>query len=637
MGGLNGAPNAVFLFMMNHQPGKLNIKSGDDGVKGAIIYPNPHQVGAGDEEHLDLWGFSDTVFKVNDRGHVVMTGSRYPLSGQELPDLLPWIRNVMALELNPDDCHPSSYPPKLDDPRINSQFLEDIRFYLTENQISFDPLIRLRHGHGHTQQEMYAIKYGQLKRMPDLVIYPSTEEQVVKLVETAGTHDVCLIPYGGGTSVTQALLCPQNEDRMIVSVDLKRLNRILWIDPVNRMASIQAGAVGRHIVEQLEQHGFTMGHEPDSVEFSTLGGWIATHASGMKKNKYGNIEDLVIDMNVVTPQGLLKRYSLTPRESTGLNPSLMIFGSEGSLGIITQAVVKIFPVPQVVRYGSILFPTFEAGYDFMYELTRTGAPPASVRLVDNLQFQFGLSLKTKAVGLRSIISRFEKFFVTKIKRFNPKKMVAVTLVFEGSKSEVRHQESLVYRIAKKKGGMKAGAENGKRGYQLTFGIAYIRDFVMNHYILAESFETSVPWSQTLPLCQKVKERLVCEHKKRNLPGKPFVTCRITQIYATGVCVYFYFGFYHKGVQNPSFVYHEIEEAAREEILKQGGSLSHHHGIGKLRGHFLKEIKSEAALNWNEKIKQAVDPTNIFGCGNQLLVLKEGDSSDKSSFLPLEVL
>ena len=150
---------------------------------------------------------------------------------------------------------------------------------------------------------MYAIRHGRLERVPDLVVYPSTEEQVTAIVEAAARHDVCLVPYGGGTNVTDALRCPVDEERSIVSVDLTRLDRILWIDPVNLMACIEAGAVGRQLQAELARHGFTLGHEPDSVEFSTLGGWIATHASGMKKNRYGNIEDLVLDVHVVTRVG----------------------------------------------------------------------------------------------------------------------------------------------------------------------------------------------------------------------------------------------------------------------------------------------------------------------------------------------
>ncbi|MEQ1643957.1 MAG: FAD-linked oxidase C-terminal domain-containing protein, partial [Pyrinomonadaceae bacterium] len=178
------------------------------------------------------------------------------------------------------------------------------------------------------------------------------------------------------------------------------------------------------------------------------------------------------------------------------------------------------------------------------------------------------------------------------------------------------QQRDVYRIAKKHSGMKAGGENGRRGYQLTYSIAYIRDFLMNYYIIAESFETSCAWSDALAICEKVKRVLYAEYEKRGLPGKPFITSRITQLYRTGVAIYFYFGFYFKGVDDPSHLYLELENIAREEILRSGGSLSHHHGVGKIREQYLPEIMSETALKWKREIKNSLDPQNIFGADNQ---------------------
>ena len=195
-------------------------------------------------------------------------------------------------------------------------------------------------------------------------------------------------------------------------------------------------------------------------------------------------------------------------------------------------------------------------------------------------------------------------------------MTACTLVFEGSRREVEAQQKAVYAIAAAHAGLVAGAENGERGYALTFGIAYIRDWIMNHWMLAESFETSVPWSQVLSLCENVKRRVRDEHAARGLPGTPFISCRVTQLYHTGACIYFYFATYMKGVENPSHVYAEIERAARDEVLRSGGSLSHHHGIGKLRREFLPRVLSPGTLEWSRRIKAAVDPTNVFGAGNQ---------------------
>lgn len=570
-----------------------------------------------EQESLDVWGFQDTRFQADADGIVEVTGNRYPLSGQKLPSLLPWFSNLMEVEISSKSKLESSYPPSIPEAIVNNAFLIDIHELLEKDQIIFEALQRLRHGHGHTQGEMYAIKHSSISRIPDAIIYPKDQSQVANLVRLASKHSICLVPFGGGTNVSEALECPVDESRMIISVDLHRMNKIQWIDGINRMACIEAGAVGRHIMEDLAKEGFTIGHEPDSVEFSTLGGWIATNASGMKKNKYGNIEDVVLDVEVVTESGLLQRSEALPRESVGIDVRKLIFGSEGKLGIITSVVVKIFPLPEVQRYGSVLFPTFEDGVSFMYNLTQAGAQPASVRLLDNVQFQFGIALKPTSTSLSYILSKIQKFYVTTIKGFDPKKMVACTLVFEGTAQDVVRQESAVYNIAAKHRGMKAGEENGKRGYLLTYNIAYIRDFALNHYVLGESFETSISWSRVLELCARVKFRVNEEHRSRQLPGKPFVSCRVTQVYDTGAAVYFYFAYYFKGVDTPSQVYGEIEKAARDEILSCGGALSHHHGVGKLRNGFLPRIMSEGALEWQRSIKSAVDPENIFGVGNHV--------------------
>ncbi len=581
------------------------------------IVPDPPQIDPQERASLDVWGFTDTRFRARPDGVVELTGSRYALCGQELRDLLPWVRRTIHPDVSPENVNPSHYPPPIPEARTHAAFTDEIGKALGEDAVATEPEIRLRHGHGHTQEEMYAIKYERLERVPDCVVYPQSEEQVVALVEAARRHDVCLVPYGGGTNVSEALRCPQGDERFLVSVDMSRMNRILWIDPVNHTAHIQAGAVGRHLVAQLAHYGFTLGHEPDSIEFSTLGGWIATHASGMKKNRYGNIEELVLDATVVTARGVLERSSAAPRESIGvLDARRWIFGSEGVFGIVTSAVVKIFPLPERQLYGSVLFPSFESGVGFLYALTRGGSRPASMRLVDNLQFQLSQTLKARRHGLKKRIGAFEKWFVTRVKGFRPEQMTACTLVFEGSRREVAEQQKSVYRIAKLFGGLESGAANGERGYQLTFGIAYLRDWVMNHFILAESFETSVSWSELLPLCENVKRRIHEECAQRGVPGTPFVTCRVTQTYETGVCVYFYFAFYFKGVERPSHVFAEIERAARDEVLRSGGSLSHHHGIGKIRRDFLPRVASPATLEWSRLIKTAVDPTNIFGAGNQ---------------------
>jgi alkyldihydroxyacetonephosphate synthase len=575
------------------------------------IYPPPPAPSA-DEISSDSWGFKDTEFAVDRDGHITVTGNRYPgLSGETLPNLLPWFRKVVGIDFQLDGDAGGGYPPPVPPSRPAPGFLDAIQGGVDPARVVTDPAIRLRHGHGHTVAEVQAVRSGGFDRVPDYVVYPVSEAEVALLVEAAGRHGAVLVPFGGGTNVTQALRCLPNEERPIVSVDMSRMNRIEWIDPVNRMARIQAGANGREIMAQLAAHGLTMGHEPDSVEFSTLGGWIATNASGMKKNRYGNIEDILLDVTIVSPAGILERSQVAPRESIGLDPRLWVIGSEGSIGIITAAVVKLFPLPQTQRYGSVVFKTFDDGVAFMYDLAQEESYPASVRLVDNLQFQFGQALKPASRGLKKLKSRAEKWLVTGPLGFDPEKMVAATLVFEGNEGDVSRQEKRVYELAKRHGGMKGGSENGKRGYTLTFGIAYIRDFVLRHHILGESFETSVPWSEAGKLIERVKASIYETHRSRGLPGTPFVSCRVTQLYETGCCIYFYLAFYARGVDDALEAYHDIECRAREEVLACGGSISHHHGVGKIRLAFVDDIMSPAMVEWRDRMKAALDPQGVF--------------------------
>jgi len=597
---------------MVKNPSKGNPRRGLGGLNGDRIFPPPPNIPANDAVSADEWGFADTSFTVNAEGAITVTGNRYQgLSGQVLPNLLPWFRTVVGIDFPIEDEQRGSYPPAVDDPKPADDFLAEVTRVLSPDQISTSPEIRLRHGHGHTVSEINAVRTTVFARVPDYVVFPHDEDQVDAIVQAAADSEVVLMPYGGGTNVTEALRCLPCEERPIVSVDMSRMNRIEWIDPVNRMAKIQAGAAGRMIQAQLAEYGLTMGHEPDSVELSTLGGWIATNASGMKKNQYGNIEDILLDVTVISAAGKLERAQIAPRESIGLDPKVWMIGSEGSLGIITSAVVKLFPLPEEQRYGSIIFKTFEEGLAFMYDLAQEEKPPASVRLVDNLQFQFGQALKPAAGGMKKLKSRAEKWLVTGPLGFDPEKMVAVTLVFEGTRADVEQEEKRVYELAKRHAGRKGGAENGRRGYMLTFGIAYIRDFVLRHHILGESFETSVPWSQAQELVDRVKRRIYEAHEKRKLPGRPFVSCRVTQLYETGCCVYFYMAFYSKGVSDPIADYHEIEAEARAEVIAAGGSISHHHGVGKLRLPFVNDIMSPAMIAWRDKMKAALDPQGIF--------------------------
>ncbi|XP_071442317.1 alkylglycerone-phosphate synthase [Hetaerina americana] len=566
------------------------------------------------------WGYRDSQFVVKD-GVIEFTGNRYPIGKLTLPYFTQWVKDIFNADLGKRNL-PQPLPKSEDFPHplINKDFLDG----LSEIGISFsmEGIDRLVRSHGHTLHDIFVLRKGHFARIVDIVVWPACHSDVVKVVELANRYNVVVIPFGGGTSVTGAVSCPENESRTIVSLDTTQMNRILWLDRDNLIACCESGIIGQDLERELKSQGFTTGHEPDSYEFSSLGGWVATRASGMKKNVYGNIEDLVVHVKMVTPTGVLEKQGRAPRLSCGPDLHHVVLGSEGTLGVITEVVLKIRPLPKCKKYGSIVFPDFEYGVQCMREVAKKRCQPASIRLMDNEQFHFGQVLRSAPGPLSRFLEGVKHAYAKYLLGLHPDKMCVATLVFEGEPEDVALQEKKIYAIAKEYGGVPAGQTNGERGYMLTFVIAYIRDLGLEYNVVSESFETSVPWDRTIALCRNVKYRVAQECKVHGVRHF-LITCRVTQTYDAGACVYFYFAFNYSELagKDPVEVYEEIEASARNEILASGGSVSHHHGVGKIRRRWVSDAVSPLGVEVLKAVKQRVDPMNIFACGN----LVKGDN------------
>jgi len=583
----------------------------------------------GDDECLGYWGFHDSAFVVrtdkNGVPFVTMDGSRYSLRDKRISKLLGFIEAETQVKIDPmkeafterDETAPACSACQLSqtDIALLKAMVADV---------SVGDEDRIRHGTGHCQEDIFHIRSGAYIRVPDAVAWAATEEEVAEVVALAQEKQWCIVPFGGGTNVTQATRCPpiEVEPRPIISLDMRKMDKILWINEGNGVAHIEAGITGRHLEEQLAQRGYTMGHEPDSIEFSTLGGWVATKASGMKRNKYGNIEDIVMSVRVAGPNGLIRHGTdddnhVWGRESCGLDLRSLIFGSEGCLGVVTSAVVRIWPIVEAKDFDSILLCDFEDGLRFVREVSKMGCDmPASIRLLDNEHFRLGMSLRADSSSqVVSMLTHGLSSFIKWKNGFDPKRIVCATITYEGTKREVARQKRAVTEAGVRHGGVRLGTDVGKSGYELTFMIAYIRDFAMTYNILGESFETFVPWSNIEAVIENTKIRIRKEHADRHLPGIPFIGCRVTQLYHEGACLYFYFCMNFESVDNPSKVYSDIEHAAREEVIANGGSVSHHHGIGKVRSTFLKQVNSLALQDAMMSVKKGIDPKNVFGARN----------------------
>lgn len=591
--------------------------------------PSPRAPSAGNPPELPpgtrplfRWGYDDTRFEFIGPATVRVTGQRYRLSGHDMHGLIPYVEDCLGVPVRAEHVAPArpASAPDVPPPRLSRTFLDALADGAPMLVTSIAPLDRLSHSHGQLSvDEVYGLLRGHLPaRVVDLVARPATEAELQRLVELALAHDVCLVPYGGGTNVSGALACPADEARTIVSVDLRALNALLRVDAANHVAEAQAGIDGGTLERALRAHGFTMGHEPDSAEFSTLGGWVATRASGMKKNRYGNIEDIVVGVTMLTARGTLAHRVPAARQSAGCDPLALALGSEGNLGIITRVAFKVHRLPEVREYGSLVFRSFGDGVSFLRRLRAEGGLPASIRLVSNAEFRFGQALKPPHTGLGAWKDRLQKALLFQVLRLRPDTLAACTIVMEGSRAEVAHQRRLIARLARQVGAVSGGAANGERGYLLTFGIAYIRDFLNQYGVIGETFETTVPWDQVEAVCAAVQRRLHAECEACGVCGRPYLAWRVTQTYETGVCVYFTMAFCDRGLADARHTFGAIEARLREVIMDHGGTVSHHHGVGKIRSRFLGRTHTEASLTVLREFKRVLDPANVFAVGNGAL-------------------
>lgn len=364
---------------------------------------------------------------------------------------------------------PSDYPPPVE----NAEFCKELDHAKVDYSLDFeDRFLRCR---GQATRDFYILRFGKFKRIPDIVVYPKCHEEVEVVVKLANKYLSVIIPYGGGTNITLSLNYTKNENgRFFISLDTSQMNRILWVDRTSMLACIESGIAGKDMEDALALKGLTMGHEPDSLEFSTLGGWVATRSSGMKQQTYGNIENIVSKVSLVTSVGTLEKNYLAPRAAIGPDFDHIIMGSEGTLGVITNVVVRVHPKPQVRRCGSIIFPDFESGTNFMYEVSKFRTKPSSLRLVDNIHFQLGQALQQNKSIFGEIVDQFKKLGASIVLRYDMQKVALATYLIEGEKEDADAIEDKLKDAAWKLWGISAGPKYGERAYLMTFTICYIR-------------------------------------------------------------------------------------------------------------------------------------------------------------------
>jgi alkyldihydroxyacetonephosphate synthase len=532
------------------------------------------------------WGAQEERYELSDPG-------RFWAWLEEKLGTLPCASRIASLDAIP-----------LDPPRLSPSDLGKLRALCGERGVSVDAQARLTRALGKSYVDLVRIRQGAVLSAPDAVVFPEQEEHVQALLELAAARDWVVIPFGGGTSVVGGVE-PIPGGRPVVTVDLGRLNRILSIDDVSNTARVQAGIRGPDLEAQLNRRGFTLGHFPQSFEFSTLGGWIATRSAGQNSTKYGKIERMVVSLRMVTPRGAVETPTV-PAEAAG--PSLLqcLIGSEGILGIITEAVIRLHPVPPHRAFASYLFPDFLSGVNAVRAMMQAGIRPAVVRLSDPEETAMAALLsRPPRPPVRDILGRW----YVRWRGFDLDQGALLILVLEGEQVQVATAKRQAHRLFRR--ALHLGGRPSRLWMKARFLHPYLRDELMDRSVLVDTLETAATWERLPGLYAEVRHAL-SQAIGRTAPGGLVLT-HLSHAYRDGASLYFIF----MARQHPG---HEVEQwqlikdAATEAILKDGGALSHHHGIGRMHKGWIRRYLGPQTTMFLEQLKGQWDPQHIMNPG-----------------------
>jgi alkyldihydroxyacetonephosphate synthase len=470
-------------------------------------------------------------------------------------------------------------------------------------QISIDPETRLRHARGQSLPDWVALNSGRIEAFPDGIAFPENEEQVRDLLQFARNQNINVIPFGGGTSVV-GHINPTTGDTPVLTIALEKLNQLLRLDEVSRIAAFEAGVAGPYLEAQLKERGYTLGHFPQSFEYSTLGGWIATRSSGQQSYHYGRIEQLFAGGHVETPQGVLDLPEF-PASAAGPEVHEMILGSEGRLGIITHAQVRVRSIPEAEEFYGIFFPTWEQGSAAVREIAQSDVPVSMLRLSNPQETETTLILSGKSWvdladrGLRLVGQGDQRCLL----------IYGAT----GTSRHVRGTSRAVRSISRGFGGLFVGTIVGHTWQKSRFLSPYLRNTLWTIGIAVDTLETALPWSQVGAASQAIPKSIV--DTAQNFGERVLIMTHLSHIYRDGASIYTTYLF--RRTADPDEVlerWQAMKAAASQEIQTHGGTISHQHGVGIDHKPSLPTEKGELGMAAIRSLCQTFDPEGIMNPG-----------------------
>jgi alkyldihydroxyacetonephosphate synthase len=459
--------------------------------------------------------------------------------------------------------------------------------------------VRARHTHGRSFPDQVRAFRGDFLNAPDLVAFPRDEAEVAVALAAAEREGLAVIPFGGGTSVVGGVAAPTGTaHRGVLSLDLRAMDRVIEVDREARAARIQAGATGPALERQLSDHGYTLRHYPQSFEFSTLGGWVATRAGGHFATLYTHIDDLVESVRVVTPRGLLATRRL-PASGAGPAPERLILGSEGVLGVITEAWVRVQERPRYRESASVLFASFHAAVAATRAIAQAALFPSNCRLLDPTEALINLV----ADGSDSVlILAFESADHAPSARLDRALEIAISLGGRCPRGPVRRVDG---------GGRAAGDGSAEAWRQAFLDGPYRQSALITLGVVADTFETCCTWG-AFPALHAALARSAREAFAR-CGARGTLSCRFTHVYPDGPAPYYTF-VATPGDRDMLDTWAEIKGAVSDTLVAEGATITHHHSVGRVHRPWYEQERPPLFGAILAAAKQAVDPAGVLNPG-----------------------
>jgi alkyldihydroxyacetonephosphate synthase len=536
---------------------------------------------------------------------------------EDKPNLWPWAVKKLGITSDhaitpPVDLASIEMPPT----RATQELLTELRTILNPKEILLGSLDRLLHSYGKSFPDLFRVRNGIVRRAPDIVVMPHSQEQVEALVALAQKLDFCLIPFGGGTNIVGGVNPEPGEQRPIVTLSLRNMRRLISIDKESRTATIQAGALGPELESDLAKQGHSLGHFPDSFEYSTLGGWLATRSAGMQSDAYGKIEDMLVSIKIVTPSGTIVTKPV-PASSAGPDLNRVMLGSEGILGVITEATMRIHKAPAIKDYRGYLFRSFEDGVHGIQDCLDRGFAPSMIRLQDSGESELAFHMRAPKQGIAGWIQNHVKGWLTSRGYIEP---CILIIGVEGENASIAGTRRHADKILKRHGGFALGKSVGDTWSKDKFNIPYLRDYIMDYGCMADVAETSTLWSNVLPLYNATIAAVKARFEQAG--GTGFIGCHISHTYRTGACLYFTFAARQPEGQELEH-YYSYKRLVTDTIMSMSGTLSHHHAVGIEHRPWMNMEISPAGLRTLHAIKASLDPKCVLNPRKLLPELEAG--------------